>query len=39
VICSSGGVRADISNFQESFVVWLYNGTTHATQAAVSSCP
>ena len=39
VINASGGVQADISNFQGSFVVSLYNGTTHAAQATVSSCP
>jgi len=39
VINASGGVQADISNFQGSFVVSLYNGPTHAAQATVSSCP
>ena len=39
MISASGGVQADISNFQGSFVVSLYNGTTHAAQATVSSCP
>ena len=39
VISASGGVQAGISNFAGSFVVSLYNGTTHATQATVSSCP
>ena len=39
VISKSGGVQADISNFAGSFVVSLYNGTAHAAQATVSSCP
>jgi hypothetical protein len=39
VINASGGVEAGISNFQGSFVASLYNGTTHAAQATVSSCP
>ena len=39
VISKSGGVQADISNFQGSFVVSLYNGTAHAAQATVSTCP
>ena len=39
VISAAGGIQADISNFQGSFVVSLYNGTTHAAQATVSSCP
>ena len=39
VINASGGVQAGISNFAGSFVVSLYNGTTHATQATVSTCP
>ena len=39
VISAAGGIQADISNFQGSFVVSLYNGTTHSAQATVSSCP
>ena len=39
VISSSAGIQAGISNFAGSFVVSLYNGTTHAAQATVSSCP
>ena len=39
VISAAGGIQADISNFQGSFVVSLYNGTTHAAQATVSGCP
>lgn len=39
VISKSGGVQADISNFQGSFVVSLYNGAAHAAQATVSTCP
>ena len=39
VISSSGGIQAGISNFQGSFVVSLFNNTTHATQATVSTCP
>ncbi|HSY41680.1 MAG TPA: hypothetical protein VLA79_19205, partial [Polyangia bacterium] len=39
VISAAGGIQAGISNFQGSFVVSLYNGTTHAAQATVSSCP
>ena len=39
VISAAGGIQADISNFAGSFVVSLYNGTTHSAQATVSSCP
>jgi hypothetical protein len=39
VISASGGVQAGISDFAGSFVVSLHNGTTHSTQATVSSCP
>jgi hypothetical protein len=39
VISAAGGIQADISNFQGSFVVSLYSGTTHAAQATVSTCP
>jgi hypothetical protein len=39
VISASGGIQADISSFAGSFVVSLFNGTTHAAQATVSSCP
>ncbi len=39
VISASGAIQADISNFAGSFVVSLFNGTTHAAQATVSSCP
>ncbi len=38
VISAAGGIQAGISNFQGSFVVSLYNGTTHAAQATVSTC-
>ncbi|HEX3904625.1 MAG TPA: hypothetical protein VH853_17445 [Polyangia bacterium] len=39
VINASGGIQAGISNFQGSFVVSLFNNTTHASQATVSICP
>ena len=39
VISASGGIQAGISSFAGSFVVSLFNGTTHAAQATVSSCP
>ncbi len=39
VISASGGIQADISSYAGSFVVSLYNGTTHSAQATVSSCP
>ena len=39
VISASGGIQADISSFQGSFVVSLYSGSAHAAQATVSSCP
>jgi hypothetical protein len=39
VLSSNGAIQADISNFGGSFVVSLFNGTTHAGAATVSSCP
>jgi hypothetical protein len=38
VISSSAAVQTHVSNFDGSFVVSLFNGTTHAAQATVSSC-
>jgi hypothetical protein len=38
VLSASGAVQADVSNFNGSFVVSLFNGTTHAGAATVSTC-
>ncbi len=39
VVTSNGGTQVGTSNFGGSFVVSLFNGTTHAAAATVSSCP